>query len=84
MLSYIGASDGGECGMIDIGGGSTEFTLGDDERILGAVSLQMGAVRMNAQRPILKRSLRGDGGAMPADDSRDAPSCLRLRRSRNG
>ena len=29
VLSYIGASDGGECGMIDIGGGSTEFTLGD-------------------------------------------------------
>lgn len=44
----------GACGMIDIGGGSTEFTLGEDERILGAVSLQMGAVRMNAQRPILK------------------------------
>ena len=54
VLSYIGASDGGKCGMIDIGGGSTEFTLGEDARILGAVSLQMGAVRMNAQRPILK------------------------------
>ena len=33
---------------------AAEFTLGEDERILGAVSLQMGAVRMNAQRPILK------------------------------
>ncbi len=54
VLSYIGASEGGRCGMIDIGGGSTEFTLGEDARILGAVSLQMGAVRMNAQRPILK------------------------------
>ena len=54
VLSYIGASEGGAGGMIDIGGGSTEFTLGEDERILGAVSLQMGAVRMNAQRPILK------------------------------
>lgn len=41
VLSYIGASEGGACGMIDIGGGSTEFTLGEDERILGAVSLQM-------------------------------------------
>lgn len=50
VLSYIGASEGGACGMIDIGGGSTEFTLGEDERILGAVSLQMGAVRMNAPK----------------------------------
>lgn len=54
VLSYIGASDGGVCGMIDIGGGSTEFTLGEDEKIRGAVSLQMGAVRMNAQRPVLR------------------------------
>ena len=54
VLSYIGASDGGVCGMIDIGGGSTEFTLGEGEKIRGAVSLQMGAVRMNAQRPVLK------------------------------
>ena len=53
-LSYIGASDGGVCGMIDIGGGSTEFTLGEGEKIRGAVSLQMGAVRMNAQRPVLR------------------------------
>lgn len=54
VLSYIGASDGGVCGMIDIGGGSTEFTLGEGEKICGAVSLQMGAVRMNAQRPVLR------------------------------
>ena len=53
MLSYIGASEGGRCGVIDIGGGSTEFTIGEDERILGVVSLQMGAVRMNGARPIL-------------------------------
>lgn len=52
VLSYIGASDGGACGVIDIGGGSTEFTLGEGERVLGAVSLQMGAVRMNGQQPI--------------------------------
>ena len=55
VLSYLGASDGGKCGMIDIGGGSTEFTLGDDARIIGAVSLQMGAVRMNAQNPIFSK-----------------------------
>ena len=52
VLSYIGASCGGRCGVIDIGGGSTEFTIGEDDRTLGAVSLQMGAVRMNAQAPI--------------------------------
>ena len=54
MLSYIGASEGGRCGVIDIGGGSTEFTIGEDEHVLGAVSLQMGAVRMNAQTPVLR------------------------------
>lgn len=53
VLSYIGASEGGRCGVLDIGGGSTEFTIGEDDHTLGAVSLQMGAVRMNAQTPIL-------------------------------
>ena len=53
VLSYAGASFGDSCGVIDIGGGSTEFTLGDGWHVLGAVSLQMGAVRMNAQTPIL-------------------------------
>lgn len=52
VLSYIGASHGDRCGVIDIGGGSTEFTLGEDDCALDAVSLQMGAVRMNAQLPI--------------------------------
>ena len=52
VLSYIGASSGGRCGVIDIGGGSTEFTIGEGDGTLGAVSLQMGAVRMNAQMPI--------------------------------
>ena len=55
VLSYIGASSGGRCGVIDIGGGSTEFTIGEDDAALGAVSLQMGAVRMNAQTPICSR-----------------------------
>lgn len=52
-LSYMGASEGGLCGVIDIGGGSTEYILGDDDRILKAVSLQMGAVRLNALKPIM-------------------------------
>lgn len=53
VLSFLGAAEGARCGVMDIGGGSTEFTIGEDEQILGAVSLQMGAVRMNAQTPIL-------------------------------
>ena len=53
VLSYLGASEGGKCGVVDIGGGSTEFTLGEGARIDGALSLQMGAVRMNEQTPIL-------------------------------
>lgn len=52
VFSYIGASEGESCGVIDIGGGSTEFTLGQGDEILAAVSLQMGAVRMNTQRAI--------------------------------
>ena len=55
VLSYIGASNGGRCGVIDIGGGSTEFTIGEGHDVLGAVSLQMGAVRMNGQTPIFCR-----------------------------
>lgn len=55
VLSYIGAMRGGRSAVIDIGGGSTEFTLGHDERIFAAKSLQMGAVRMNSQLPILSR-----------------------------
>ena len=53
VLSFLGASEGGSCGVIDIGGGSTEFTLGDGAAILGAQSLQMGAVRMNGQQSVL-------------------------------
>ena len=57
VLSYIGASSGGRCGVIDIGGGSTEFTIGEGNDVLSAVSLQMGAVRMNTQTPISSRAV---------------------------
>jgi len=45
-LSYYGTAKPGLCGMIDIGGGSTECTIGRDGVPLAAVSLQIGAVRL--------------------------------------
>ena len=45
-FSYYGAARPGLCGMIDIGGGSTECTIGNDGVPLAAVSLQIGAVRL--------------------------------------
>ena len=47
--SFIGASaavPGRRCGVIDIGGGSTEIAVGTPEGIEGSFSCQMGAVRL--------------------------------------
>ncbi len=46
MLSYFGAARPGLCGLIDIGGGSTEWVIGRDGTPLAAVSLQIGGVRL--------------------------------------
>ena len=49
-LSFFGASMAapgpGRCGVIDIGGGSTEIVTGEGENIDCAFSCQMGAVRL--------------------------------------
>ena len=45
-LAYLGAAPGGSAGVIDIGGGSTEFMTGRDGKVLAAASAQMGAVRL--------------------------------------
>ena len=48
-LSFLGASGATKaerCGMIDIGGGSTEFAIGTADGIECAFSCQMGAVRL--------------------------------------
>lgn len=45
-LSFIGAGDGGHCGVIDIGGGSTELVVGDGMTVRVSCSCQMGAVRL--------------------------------------
>ncbi|MBQ9210310.1 MAG: Ppx/GppA family phosphatase [Clostridia bacterium] len=50
VLSFLGATDvaarGERCGVIDIGGGSTELVIGQGARIDLAISCQMGAVRL--------------------------------------
>lgn len=53
-LSFLGATDGhsGLCGVIDIGGGSTEVVTGSGADIIRAFSCQMGAVRLFNMIPI--------------------------------
>lgn len=51
-LSFLGATDGGYSGVIDIGGGSTEFVVGQEAQIVCAFSCQMGAVRLFKRIPI--------------------------------
>ena len=50
VLSFLGATDiaprGETCGVIDIGGGSTELVIGQGGDISLALSCQMGAVRL--------------------------------------
>lgn len=55
-LSFCGATGGGLCGVIDIGGGSTEIVVGQDAGILAAFSCQMGAVRLHRMIPIRSHS----------------------------
>lgn len=51
-LSFVGAAHMGKCGMIDIGGGSTELAIGTDLHLDESDSLQMGAVRLQRLYPI--------------------------------
>lgn len=56
QLSYVGAADLGTCGMIDIGGGSTELAFGKDLQLDRCDSLQLGAVRLYRKYPIADTS----------------------------
>lgn len=47
QLAFAGAAPAGQCGVIDIGGGSTELIAGVDGKMLRAHSAQMGAVRLS-------------------------------------
>lgn len=51
-MSFIGATDGGFSGVIDIGGGSTELITGTGMKRDIAFSCQMGAVRLCREMPI--------------------------------
>ena len=59
-LSFMGASlaapGPGRCGVIDIGGGSTEIVTGEGEQIDCAFSCQMGAVRLYQSIQLESRS----------------------------
>ena len=55
-LSFLGATDDGYCGVVDIGGGSTEIVMGEEKDIRCAFSCQMGAVRLSTRLPITSHS----------------------------
>ncbi len=57
-LSFLGAADlaEGRCGMVDIGGGSTELVFGTPTSMECAVSFQMGAVRLFQEYPLRCRA----------------------------
>ncbi len=46
QLAFAGAAPFGKCGVIDIGGGSTELIVGENGQMLRAHSAQVGAVRL--------------------------------------
>ena len=55
-LSFLGATGDGYCGVVDIGGGSTEVVMGQERDIRCAFSCQMGAVRLASRIPIASHS----------------------------
>ncbi len=52
MYSFLGAVEEGYCGVVDIGGGSTEIVTGSPEKLTCAFSCQMGAVRFFREWPL--------------------------------
>lgn len=56
-LSFLGGAGQGYSGLVDIGGGSTEIGIGGGFRPFSAGSIQLGAVRLFGEVPVLL----GDG-----------------------
>lgn len=46
-VAYAGAAPSGRAGLLDIGGGSTEWVAGEDGHVLAAASAPVGAVRLS-------------------------------------
>ena len=46
VLAYAGVAPEGKCAVLDIGGGSTEWLIGENGNVLQAHSMQIGAVRL--------------------------------------
>ncbi|MBR6184656.1 MAG: hypothetical protein IKQ41_00160 [Clostridia bacterium] len=65
-LAFLAASQGRRRLVMDIGGGSTEWTLGENNRVEWAVSMQLGASRLLKRRKI--------------ENEADAEACLALAR----
>ena len=69
-LSFLGATlaagPGLDCGVVDIGGGSTEIAVGNGTGILASFSSQMGAVRLKRMIPIRCRGDMADVEKMAA------------------
>ncbi|MEG1193080.1 MAG: hypothetical protein RSG50_07655, partial [Clostridia bacterium] len=76
-LAYAGASPEGRCGVLDIGGGSTELMTGAHGHLTRAFSAQIGAVRLfEAQSPAYPRETSPDAPfspAYPRETPPDAP-----------
>ena len=51
-LAFMAVSEGKRRLVMDIGGGSTEWTIGEQNRVEWAVSMQLGASRLLKMQPI--------------------------------
>lgn len=75
-LSFYGISGEKACGMIDIGGGSTEIAVGEGVHISQSVSLQLGASRLFRLHPVNDKEQMAAALAAAKKNVRKAPAEL--------